>query len=142
MSYDLRQAALEILNTGQSIVLYSARGPHDSVMQASNERLRQRGLDELTVRERLGQQQGLLLRELLLASDVRRVCVAGGDTSSHAISQLGIYALELLTPMVPGQPLNRAYAEDARLDGLEIALKGGQHGRPDHFESIRRGALQ
>lgn len=138
----LRQAALEILNTGQSIVLYSARGPHDAAMQASNERLQQRGLDELTVRERLGQQQGILLRELLLASGVRRVSVAGGDTSSHAISQLGIYALELLTPMVPGQPLNRAYAEDARLDGLEIALKGGQHGRPDHFESIRRGALQ
>jgi 3-oxoisoapionate kinase len=138
----LRQAALESLNTGQSVVLYSARGPHDPVMQASNERLRQRGVDELTVRERLGQQQGILLRELLLASGVRRVCVAGGDTSSHAISQLGIYALELLAPMVPGQPLNRAHAEDVRLDGLEIALKGGQHGRADHFESIRRGALQ
>lgn len=138
----LRQAALEILNTGQSVVLYSARGPHDPVMQASNERLRQRGVQELTGRERLGQQQGILLRELLLASGVRRVCVAGGDTSSHAISQLGIYALELLTPMVPGQPLNRAHAEDDRLDGLEIALKGGQHGRANHFESIRRGAFQ
>jgi len=138
----LRQAALEILNTGQSVVLYSARGPHDPVMQASSERWRQRGVDELTVRERLGQQQGILLRELLLGSGVRRVCVAGGDTSSHAISQLGIYALELLTPLVPGQPLNRAHAEDARLDGLEIALKGGQHGRANHFESIRLGALQ
>ena len=138
----LRQAALEILNTGQSVVLYSARGPHDATMQASNERLRLRGMDELTVRERLGRQQGVLLRELLLASGVRRVCVAGGDTSSHAISRLGIYALELLTPMVPGQPLNRAHADDSRLDGLQIALKGGQHGRADHFESIRRGALQ
>ncbi|MFN0120975.1 MAG: four-carbon acid sugar kinase family protein [Blastocatellia bacterium] len=138
----LRQAALSLLAAGRSVVLYSARGPHDPAMQASNEILRQRGIDELTVRERLGQQQGLLLRELLLASGVRRVCVAGGDTSSHAISQLGIYALELRTPMVPGQPLNRAHADEARLDGLEIALKGGQHGRPNHFESIRRGALQ
>jgi uncharacterized protein YgbK (DUF1537 family) len=138
----LRQAALELLAAGRSVVLYSARGPHDAAMQASNERLRQRGLDELTVRERLGQQQGILLRELLLAGGVRRVCVAGGDTSSHAISQLGIYALELLTPMVPGQPLNRAHAHDERLEGLEIALKGGQHGRANHFESIRRGALQ
>ncbi|MFN8004628.1 MAG: hypothetical protein U0X75_26850 [Acidobacteriota bacterium] len=40
----LRQAALEILNTGQSIVLYSARGLHDVAMQASNERLRLRGI--------------------------------------------------------------------------------------------------
>ncbi len=137
----LRQAALELLAAGRSIVFYSARGPHDPVMQATNERLRQGGLDELTVRERLGQQQGILLRELLLASGLRRVCVAGGDTSSHAISQLGIYALELLTPMVPGQPLNRAHAEDERLDGLEIALKGGQHGHADHFESVRIGHL-
>jgi uncharacterized protein YgbK (DUF1537 family) len=137
----LRQAALKSLATGQSVVLYSARGPHDPMVQASNERLRQRGVDEFTVRERLGQQQGLLLRELLLASGVRRACVAGGDTSSHAISQLGIYALELLTPMVPGQPLNRAYANDAQLDGLQIALKGGQHGRADHFETVRIGRL-
>jgi uncharacterized protein YgbK (DUF1537 family) len=137
----LRQAALSLLAAGRSVVLYSARGPYDPAMQASNESLRQRGIDELTVRERLGQQQGVLLCELLLASGVRRVCVAGGDTSSRAISQLGIYALELRTPLTPGQPLNRAYADDARLDGLEIALKGGQHGRADHFESIRRGAL-
>ena len=137
----LQQAALEQLATGRSVVLYSARGPHDPVMQASNDQLRQRGVDELTVRERLGQQQGLLLRELLRASGVRRVCVAGGDTSSHAISQLGIYALALRAPLVPGQPLNRAYSDEAALDGLEIALKGGQHGRADHFESIRRGAL-
>ena len=138
----LQQTALSLLAAGRSVVLYSARGPHDPAMQASNESLRQRGVDELTVRERLGQQQGILLRELLLASGVRRVCVAGGDTSSHAISQLGIYALELLTPMVPGQPLNRAHTDEARLNGLEIALKGGQHGRANHFESIRRGALQ
>ncbi|MGE0101523.1 MAG: four-carbon acid sugar kinase family protein [Blastocatellales bacterium] len=138
----LRRAALELLAGGRSIVLYSARGPQDPAMQVSDDLLRQRGFDELTVRERLGRQQGILLRELLLASGVRRVCVAGGDTSSHAISQLGIYALELRTPMVPGQPLNRAHADDVRLDGLEIALKGGQHGRADHFESIRRGSLQ
>ena len=137
----LQKAALEILAAGRSVVLYSARGPHDPVMQASNDSLRQRGMDDLTIRERLGKQQGLLLRQLLLASGLRRVCVAGGDTSSHAISQLGIYALELRTPMAPGQPLCRAYSDDAALDGLEIAMKGGQHGRADHFESIRRGAL-
>ncbi len=137
----LQKAALEVIAAGRSVVLYSARGPHDSMMQASNDSLRLRGIDELTIRERLGKQQGILLRELLSCSGLRRVCVAGGDTSSHAISQLGIYALELRTPMTPGQPLCRAFSDDAALDGLEIAMKGGQHGRPDHFESIRRGTL-
>ncbi|MFN0087354.1 MAG: four-carbon acid sugar kinase family protein [Blastocatellia bacterium] len=137
----LQRAALDLLAAGRSVVLYSARGPHDPVMRSSGERLRQRGIDELTVRERLGGQQGVLLRELLLRSGLRRACVAGGDTSSHAISQLGIYALELRAPMAPGQPLCRAYSETAALDGVEIAMKGGQHGRADHFESARKGHL-
>jgi uncharacterized protein YgbK (DUF1537 family) len=137
----LRQATRALLATGRGVILYSARGPHDPLMQASNESLRQQGFDEHTLRERLGAQQGLLLRELLLATKLRRVCVAGGDTSSHVVSQLGIYALALRTPMAPGSPLCRAYAEDAMLDGLEIAMKGGQHGRADFFESIRRGVL-
>jgi uncharacterized protein YgbK (DUF1537 family) len=43
--------------------------------------------------------------------------------------------------MAPGSPLCRAHADDAALDGLELAMKGGQHGRPDYFESIRRGMI-
>lgn len=137
----LRQAAQEQLATGRSVVLYSARGPQDAAMQASNDRLRQHGFDELIIRERLGEQQGLLLRELLAATAIRRACIAGGDTSSHVVQQLGITALELRTPMAPGSPLCRAYADPAALDSLELAMKGGQHGRPDYFESIRRGTL-
>lgn len=135
----LQKAALEILDAGRSVILYSARGPRDPLMEASNESLRERGFDELTIREQLGKTQGILLRELLLEKGLRRVCVAGGDTSSHVVSQLGIYALELRTPMAPGSPLCRAYSENSKLDGLEIAMKGGQAGRVDYFECIRRG---
>ncbi|NOT62103.1 MAG: four-carbon acid sugar kinase family protein, partial [Acidobacteria bacterium] len=134
----LRQAALPLLETARGLVLYSARGPNDALMQASKDALQQSGFDELTIRERLGEQQGLLLRELLQASGLRRACVAGGDTSSHVVSQLGITALELLTPMFPGSPLCRAYA-DGEFDGLQLAMKGGQHGRPDYFECVRKG---
>jgi 3-oxoisoapionate kinase len=137
----LLQETLALLGAGRGTVLYSARGPQDPVMRASTEALRRRGLDDATIRARLGRQQGLLLRDVLLRSSVRRICVAGGDTSTHAISQLGIYALELRTPLLPGQPLCRAYSDDDALDGLEIAMKGGQHGRPDHFASIQRGQL-
>lgn len=137
----LRREALEILSAGRSLVLYSARGPQDRFMQQSSALLHRRGVDEITVRARLGVQQGLLLRELALGSRVRRVCVAGGDTASRAVSELGIYALEMHTPMAPGQPLCRAHSEQPELDGLEIAMKGGQHGRADHFESVRRGSL-
>ena len=62
----LQKAALEILASGRNVILYSARGPRDPMMVASNDSLRERGFDELTIRERLGKTQGILLRELLL----------------------------------------------------------------------------
>jgi len=43
-----------------------------------------------------------------------------------------------LAPLAPGSPLCRAYAEGAH-DGLEIAFKGGQMGRPDFFSAARGG---
>jgi 3-oxoisoapionate kinase len=135
----LRQQALSALSAGRSVVLYSAKGPDDPRIAATAEAMRSRGLDELSARERLGEQQGVLLRELLQAARLSRACVAGGDTSSHAVRQLGIYALGLRTPLAPGSPLCRVYSHDARFDGLELAMKGGQHGRPDYFDCVRRG---
>jgi 3-oxoisoapionate kinase len=136
----IRRKALDALSQGRSVMLYSAKGPEH--IAATMAEFRARGMGESTARERLGEQQGILLRELLAATKLRRACVAGGDTSSYAIRQLGIYALELCAPLAPGSPLCRAYSHDAALDGVEIAMKGGQRGEPDYFGSVRRGTIQ
>jgi 3-oxoisoapionate kinase len=138
----VRRKALAALSQGRSVMLYSAKGPEDPHIAATMAEFKARGMGELTARARLGEQQGILLRELLAATKLRRACVAGGDTSSHAIRQLGIYALELCAPLAPGSPLCRAYSHDAALDGVEIAMKGGQRGEPDYFGSVRRGTIQ
>ncbi len=44
---------------------------------------------------------------------------------------IGAEALEIVAPLAPGSPLMRLRSQDARHDGLEIALKGGQMGGPD-----------
>jgi uncharacterized protein YgbK (DUF1537 family) len=67
---------------------------------------------------------------------VRRVVICGGDTSSHAVQQLGIYALTWSANLQPGGPLCRAHA-DSELDGLELVLKGGQVGTDDFFDVVR-----
>jgi uncharacterized protein YgbK (DUF1537 family) len=87
----------------------------------------------------VAEQQGLILRSLLETTGLRRVCVAGGDTSSYAAQQLGIYALEMLVAIAPGAPLCRASAHESRFDGLEITLKGGQVGQAHFFGQIRAG---
>jgi uncharacterized protein YgbK (DUF1537 family) len=67
--------------------------------------------------------------------------VAGGDTSGHVVRQVGIEVLEVVMPLAPGAPLCRASSGHAAVDGLEIALKGGQIGRPDFFGSVLRGEV-
>ncbi len=132
----IKQTALRALNSGHSIVIYSALGPDDPNITTTDES------SVTQMRVRLGVQQGLILNDLLVSSNIRRVCVAGGDTSSHVIRQLGIYALELVATMAPGSPLCRAHSHEPTLDGLEIAMKGGQHGRADYFGCVLRGVYE
>ncbi|HEY7077972.1 MAG TPA: nucleotide-binding domain containing protein, partial [Solirubrobacteraceae bacterium] len=70
-----------------------------------------------------------------------RLCVAGGDTSSHVARALGIEAVEMIAPLAPGAPLCRAHAPGSPADGLEVNFKGGQVGGADYFEVVARGKL-
>jgi uncharacterized protein YgbK (DUF1537 family) len=78
-----------------------------------------------------------MLREIISATGVRRVVLAGGDTSSHAVVQLGLYALTWCATIQPGAPLCRAHSTLPEMDGLELVLKGGQVGTEDFFEWVR-----
>jgi uncharacterized protein YgbK (DUF1537 family) len=83
---------------------------------------------------------GKLLRNVLeRAPVVRRVGIAGGDTSSISVEALGIWALGFIGMLGPGASLTRVHADDARLDGLELMLKGGQMGPVDVFARLLRG---
>ena len=81
-----------------------------------------------------------LLARVLERCPVRRVAVAGGDTSSRAMQALGLWGLTYVTAPDPGVALCRAHADDARRDGMELLLKGGQMGAPDLFERLLHGA--
>jgi 3-oxoisoapionate kinase len=136
---DVQRKALGALAAGRSVVIFSALGPDDPKIEVAMREMREIGFDPQVTRERLAGQQGIILRELLEATGLRRAVIAGGDTSGHAARQLGIYALELLAPIAPGSPLCRASSRDSRFDGLEIALKGGQGGKTDYFGRILAG---
>jgi uncharacterized protein YgbK (DUF1537 family) len=79
---------------------------------------------------------GRLLRGIMAAASIRRLVVAGGDTSSLAVKSLDIWGLSYRAPLVPGAPLCRTHSDDPRLDGLDIILKGGQMGPVDFFDAI------
>jgi uncharacterized protein YgbK (DUF1537 family) len=87
----------------------------------------------------LAQACGELVLRVLQGTTLRRIGIAGGDTSSYALKSLDIWGLSYSGALAPGVALCRAHARDPALDGLEIMLKGGQMGPPDIFERLRHG---
>lgn len=128
------QRGLAALKAGDSVILHTALGPDAADPTLNTEQ----------ARHAIGRRLGEILRELVIAEGLTRVVVAGGDTSSHAIEQLGIHALttRLPLPETPGSPLCTAYSDDARFDGLDIAFKGGQIGSDSYFATIRDGGTR
>ena len=130
---ELFERALASLSNGKSVVIYSAAGPDDPSIRATRAQLA-RG--DSTARL-LGAEMGRMARALLERTQLRRIVIAGGDTSSYATQELGLYALEMLAELTPGAPLCRGHSHDPRFDGLEIALKGGQMGKAEYFGEAR-----
>jgi uncharacterized protein YgbK (DUF1537 family) len=121
--------ALASLAAGQDTVLYTTLG--DPGQLAHGDHLG-RALGQLAHGDHLGRALGQLLREILAHQPLRRVLLCGGDTSSHAIQQLDLYALTWLANLQPGAPLCQAHPS-----GLELVLKGGQVGTEDFFQIVK-----
>ena len=79
------------------------------------------------------------MRQILDRSSVRRIVVAGGDSSGAVASHLGIQALTVASAVAPGAPLSRPWSGQAKRDGLEIVLKGGQLGPVSFYGNVRDG---
>ena len=79
---------------------------------------------------------GRLLRGIMAKAAIRRLVIAGGDTSSLAVKSLDIWGLSYRAALVPGAPLCRTHSDDPRLDGLDIVLKGGQMGPVGFFDAV------
>jgi uncharacterized protein YgbK (DUF1537 family) len=91
----------------------------------------------LAAGDALGSALGSVLCGLLVHTPLTRVVLCGGDTSSHAVQQLGISALTWAASVQPGAPLCRAHFPTADKRSLELVLKGGQVGTDDFFGIIR-----
>lgn len=118
--------------SARAVAAYSAGA--EGVVVHTNEL----GLDEL------GRAPGALaevVRRVTAGAGVRRVVVAGGDTSGQVLRQLEVSALELAgspRPISPGVHLCRAASAVPGLDGLEVLLKPGQLGEVDLFTEFQR----
>jgi uncharacterized protein YgbK (DUF1537 family) len=91
--------------------------------------------------EMLGKILGTIAKEVVESVNMKRVVIAGGDTSSYAARTMGIEALEMIAPLVPGAPLCKAHSMNKAINGIEVNLKGGQVGGEDYFVILKNGSV-
>lgn len=68
----------------------------------------------------------------LVDAGVRRLVVAGGETSGAVVQALGVQELRIGPSICPGVPWTET-TESATGDRLQLALKSGNFGGPDFF---------
>ena len=113
---EILQRTIKILQQGKNLVVHTGNRETDAVPS------------EVT-----GKILGTIAREAIINTSLKRVIVAGGDTSSHAARAMEVDALEMIAPMVSGAPLCKVYSSNKSINGIEINLKGGQVGGKDYF---------
>ena len=133
-------AACAALDSGTCPLVYTARGPDDPAVQQFADHARAAGLSREDAALRAGQALARVMQGLLdRRPGLRRVAVAGGDSSGEVAAALGVQALTMQARLAPGAPLCRAWSNLPARDGLELVLKGGQMGEADFFGRVRDG---
>src|SRR5690606_19939609 len=92
--------------------------------------------------KRFGELLGQIAIAVIQQIPIKRLIIAGGDTSSYTARTMGIRAVQMIAPLVKGAPLCRVYANGAPVDGMQINLKGGQLGERDYFVALQNGTLK
>jgi uncharacterized protein YgbK (DUF1537 family) len=120
LSSEALAPAIESLRNGKSVVVHSQNVDRKLAIN-------------------IGPALGSILRELLTATNARRVLVAGGDTSGQIAQALGIESMEMVAELTRGSPLCRVSAPGSPADGIEMTFKGGQIGKVDFFSQVQQG---
>lgn len=119
--------------SARGVLVYAARNVDDQSFATLRTTARSRGLTFAEAQDRIGRILGRIAHEAVVSLGLRRLVVAGGDTSGRVLEAMPVKALEMKNPLSPGAPLCHAHSDDDRFDGLELVLKGGQLGSPDLF---------
>ncbi len=140
---DSADQIIENFYLGKSSVIHTSIGPSDPRIEVTESYFRDQGLATDDVQKQCSRVYGNILgqiaKKVIAEVNIKRILFAGGDTSSHAASELDIIALEMIAPLAPGAPLCRAISNNSQVNGLELNFKGGQVGTPDYFLKVLKG---
>ena len=138
------EQVIAYMGMGQSVIVHTHLGADDPRGRETHELLEKQGYTQDEVSSKAAQIYGQVLGQITIRvarqASLRRLVVAGGDTSSYVARNLGITAVEMIAPFSSGAPLCRAYASIDAINGIEINFKGGQVGDEYYFTDIIKGS--
>jgi len=114
--------AKERLNDGPVLIASSSKPEEVAALQARHGREAAGYAIEQTIAD---------IAQGLVQSGVRRLVVAGGETSGAVVDRLGIPGFLVGAEIAPGVPVLRAVG--AKGSEMLLALKSGNFGGPDFF---------
>ena len=133
--------ALTAISRGRSVIVHTGCNKKDENVE--NKKISGSSGDNVIIQTQTSQIFGTALGQIAKAAagqtSLKRIVIAGGDTSSFAARAMGIEAVEMIAPLSPGAPLCKAYAPGSPVDGLEVNFKGGQVGSEDYFGMVLEG---
>jgi len=142
---EYQKRIVSCLRNGKSVILHTSKGPQDERVVKTKFLLEAKGWDEQTRRTQTAIKFGEILGKSALRAleefPVKRLVIAGGDTSSFVAREMGIEAVEMFAPIFAGSPICISFATGSPVDGIEINLKGGQVGDETYFGTIQKGRI-
>lgn len=121
---------IDALQSGTSVVVFTAEGPDDAGGSSVGPALALR----------IGQLFARLARAAFSQAQLQRLVVSGGDSSSFTMRDIGAQALEIkASHFGQNAHVGSLVSDDALIRGKEVLLKGGQVGQPDLYGLMLAG---
>ena len=136
----LEDQMLNALSAGKSMVIYTAKGPDDNHLAAALDKLPANVSAPAFIANRIGLLYSRLAHTALARAGLTRLVVAGGDSSSFTMRQLGARALEIkASHFKQNAHVCTLISDDPLINGKEVLLKGGQVGADDLYGCMLQG---
>jgi len=136
----LENQMLNALSAGKSMVIYSAKGPDDNHLADVLDKLPADVSAPAFIANRIGLLYARLAHTALARAGLTRLVVAGGDSSSFTMRQLGAVALEIkASHFKQNAHVCTLISDDPLINGKEVLLKGGQVGTDDLYGCMLAG---
>lgn len=129
--YALEVVAL--IRQGKNPLIHTSLGNNDPRVAETDRHFSEKGFGKAATAQLYGRLLGQIVRLTAEQTELKRIVIAGGDTSSYAARAMGIEAVEMIATLSPGAPLCMAHAPGSAVDHLQLVFKGGQVGNDDFF---------